>query len=447
MLASLALGCSATVAQTAADGSDAGAPDRLTPREDAGLRCVPRGRGADFNGDGYGDLVVSTQTAVYLYPGSARGVSTTPSLRVAIPEARTGGYDFARVAYAGDVNGDGLGDLLYYYAGYRRVDLSNDPPRPGLVHVFHGARSGLATTPSVTLRPPPEMADWFARSANAAGDVDRDGYDDLVVGGGVRGLVVYHGGPEGLRTTPRGPYAVAEGNTPGAARYVRGVGDFDGDGYDDVVAFDDPRALLLHGSAAGLSTDRVDVLDGQRLIVDGVGDVTGDGCPDLFALEIRTGANPFRLYPGGAPLWTPTPWHGTGVTPGEIRVNGSTDFMLAGDLDGDRIDDLLVEGSCLNRVETCPGTSVNEQLLFRGARGGLSTTATPTPGARGGHRYVSVGDLDRDGRDEVAELAAQSRMIAVYSWSDAATWATPRATFAIPDSEDTYHVKFTGSTW
>ena len=116
-------------------------------------RSVSAGLYPDYNGDGYGDLVVSTGESgeLLFFAGSPSGVPTTPTQRVVIPGASAQLYP----TVLGDINGDGYTDLAArYYFGAR---------------ILLGGPSGL--------RPPTEF-----RSAllAAAGDFDGDGYGDAI---------------------------------------------------------------------------------------------------------------------------------------------------------------------------------------------------------------------------------------------------------------------------
>ncbi|MBZ0118712.1 MAG: VCBS repeat-containing protein, partial [Sandaracinaceae bacterium] len=183
----------------------------------------------DVNGDGYGDaLVAFSGTRVYL--GGPAGLEATHAARI------TGSVQ--DLAGLGDVDGDGYGDFatvrtstsstLYFYRGGGTISTT---AHQSFV-VAAGLRGGV----------------------DAAGDVNGDGYADALVTNcfqalsGCEGDVfVYLGGPSGLGTTPA--WSVLSSDDIVAA----GGGDLDGDGYSDVVVSDYTTISVYYGGASGLS--------------------------------------------------------------------------------------------------------------------------------------------------------------------------------------------------
>ena len=94
----------------------------------------------DFNGDGFGDLVVGAKVAnheVRIFPGSPAGVATTPA------QVLSGPPGFGdEVGPAGDLDGDGFGDLAVWIGG-----------PPAQVAVYRGGPSGLSSTPVIFAGP------------------------------------------------------------------------------------------------------------------------------------------------------------------------------------------------------------------------------------------------------------------------------------------------------
>ncbi len=177
----------------------------------------------DVNGDGYGDVIVGEphDQRAYVYLGSATGLSTAPSTTLSSSAA----YFGMRVSGAGDVNGDGYDDVIV-----------GDYASSGSVFVYLGSATGIATTPSSTLT----GSDYFGSALSGAGDVNHDGYADIVVGAwyyntGTGKVFVFEGSATGLGRTP---VTTITGATLGTdlGYSVSGAGDVDGDGYDDVIA-------------------------------------------------------------------------------------------------------------------------------------------------------------------------------------------------------------------
>ena len=220
-------------------------------------------------------------------------------------------------ASAGDVNGDGYADVI---AG------THVPGTPGSAIVFLGGASGLASVPATTLTGD-DVSVNFGVAVASAGDVNGDGYADVVVGAPAasataRGRVyVYLGSASGLAgvpaTTLTGPDVLGgagAGTSFGVS--IAGAGDLNGDGYSDVVVGDSlslgqtGSAFVYLGSAAGLaaasSTTLVGLDSGSALLgasVSSAGDVNGDGYTDVvvgaYATPDGSGVGSAYIYLGG----------------------------------------------------------------------------------------------------------------------------------------------------
>ena len=116
------------------------------------------------------------------------------------------GDQFGKAIASGDFNGDGYSDLAVG-APYEDVGAMTDR---GVVTVFYGG-IGLLEDSEFVVPPPPYLLanDWYYGATLAVGDFDGDGYDDLAVGApgltvndqkGAGGVYVYCGGPQGLES-------------------------------------------------------------------------------------------------------------------------------------------------------------------------------------------------------------------------------------------------------
>jgi hypothetical protein len=183
----------------------------------------------DVDGDGYDDVVVSKGTA---YPNEVTLYRGSPD-RVLDPSAtwlmQSGGVGLGWALAGGDVDGDGFSDLLVQTDAYR-----SGLDEPGAVLVYRGSPGGPGDSPDYTLSP--TAASGLFGGTIATGDVDGDTFTDVVVGDQGNGhganAVVYFGGPDGpapntivLPTRNANPLVVA----------VAVAGDLDQDGFDDVV--------------------------------------------------------------------------------------------------------------------------------------------------------------------------------------------------------------------
>jgi hypothetical protein len=210
----------------------------------------------DVNGDGYADLVVGAllqdnpekdEGQVYVYFGSATGPSLTPDVTLDNPLDQAYGYFGASVASAGDVNGDGFADLIV------GADEQNNPETDeGTAYVYFGSASGPSQTPGVTLDNP--LDQWYGRfgsSVASAGDVNGDGYSDLIVGDDADNAHIYYGSAKGPSQTPDvtldDPLHQKDGRF---GRSVASARDVNGDGY----AISTATAMPTSSSARPLRT-------------------------------------------------------------------------------------------------------------------------------------------------------------------------------------------------
>lgn len=326
----------------------------------------------DVDGDGFADVVIAgvgekNAGAVWLYRGGEAGLSTTPTL--ALHGEAIGDAFGISVSSVGDVNGDGYADVV--------VGQLEAIKGPGRAFVFHGGPSGLADTPSATLVGPVKDS-AFGGAVAGAGDVNGDGFGDLIVGAylgttGAGEATVFLGGPHDLEPAPTWIGGTLDDKF-GVS--VACAGDIDGDGLSDVVvgAFQTQvgpgLAYVFRGSATSLGTTPSTTLTGTKpgdafgLAVDGAGDVDGDGYSDLLVGAGALGNTGAAYVYRGSPA-------GLIATPATTLIGNSNIFgdslAGAGDLDGDGFDDVLIG----NEHEAGYTGAV---YGYRGGKGGLMTS-------------------------------------------------------------------------
>ncbi|MFF1402220.1 FG-GAP-like repeat-containing protein [Streptomyces sp. NPDC058294] len=231
----------------------------------------------DLDGDGYADLVVgsgSPRDGGAVVWGGPRGLSG--GRQIPATDTQTGDFD-----------GDGRLDLAVFSAGFG----GGDDPAGTTATIWKGPlkRTG---TPAARTPLDPDHLQYIDIRDGDTGDINGDGRTDLVLtgycGDGSNCSVLYLSGPAGLtRVTDQHP------GGDGAAA----IGDLDGDGYDDLVTGfqNDDAVWVMYGSAAGLGgrdtwkrfTQDTPGVPGSREETDefgqsvAVGDITGDGIDDL----------------------------------------------------------------------------------------------------------------------------------------------------------------------
>ncbi len=391
---------------------------RVQGRVAGGRAGISVNTAGDINGDGYDDLLIGAFRATpaakteageaYVIFGRASAFPALLDLAtLSLPDGfRIEGIDAGdrlgrTISTAGDVNGDGFDDIILgaHYAA------PGGDTRAGEAYVIFGRETGYSSIlDPATLSgadgfrldgiDPDDVAGYWV---DGAGDVNGDGFDDVVIGAfdagppsannaGETYVVFGHAGPfaASLELTALDGTSgfrldgVAAGDNSGYR--VAGAGDINGDGFDEVLigayqadpggktkagqsyvlfghagAFSATVALSSLNGANGFRIDGIDPLDASGAAVDGVGDINGDGFDDLLIGAYRASDGPVDSTGESYVLFGKSSAYSAAIS--LASLNGTNGFRLdgfatfgwsgystsaAGDVNGDGFDDFLI---------------------------------------------------------------------------------------------------------
>ena len=417
--AAIAMGPSAAQAQfpasidlSALDGTNGFVINGIDSDDSSGRSVSSAG---DVNGDGIDDLIIgalggdpngnSRAGESYVLFGNSSGFS--PSLDLSTLDGTNGfvinGIDEGdgsgrSVSGAGDVNGDGLDDLIIGATG----GDPNGNPNAGESFVVFGSSSGFSSSLDLSALDGTNgfvingidgrenhpyslisVSDYSGGSVSGAGDVNGDGFDDVIIGA--------------RAADPNGIYSAGEsyvvfGNSSGFSSAL------------DLSTLDGTNGFVINGiNAEDYSGDSVS----------GAGDVNGDGIDDLIV-----GA-PYAGYPGqsyvvfgsNSEFLSPLDLSTLDGTNGFV-INGSDSGASgesvsgAGDVNGDGFDDVIIGA---------PGFGHGESYVVFGNDSGFSASLDLRAldgsngfvingidyGDRSGTSVSSAGDVNGDGIDDL----------------------------------------------
>ncbi|HJZ34030.1 MAG TPA: hypothetical protein VKF35_23130 [Hyphomicrobiaceae bacterium] len=357
----------------------------------------------DFNGDGLADVIVGAPGvplnswavadygAYVIFGHAADDIPAAASVATSVDPGifrRAGGAVFPSdgaltgysVSYAGDFNGDGVGDLMVSAPHY-------GASQQGATYiVFGGAGSGAGST-SIRIDGAAQY-DMTGRSVASLGDINGDGFDDVLIGASAADAsgrldagisYVVYGNASGANinlanfNASQG-FRIIGGSQPELTGYsVSAAGDVNGDGRTDLLigaintnGFYSGSAYVIYGTDFGADIDLAHLTPSQGVRFDGgietqtgfsvsaAGDVNGDGLGDIIigapsplSFAGQEGGSAFVVFgkAGGlsnTDLANLAPGDGFRIDGAAVGDQAGYSVASAGDFNGDGFGDLII---------------------------------------------------------------------------------------------------------
>ncbi len=332
----------------------------------------------DLDGDGKADLAVTNQNSntlsVFRNTGTPGTISYAPKI-----DFVTG---FTPISVAiGDLDGDGKADLVVTHLNSNTLSVFRNTGTPG----------------TISYAPKIDFATGSYPLSVVIGDLDGDGKADLAVtNSGAVSVFRNTGTPGTISYAPKIDFVT--GFTPTSVA----IGDLDGDGKSDLSVvnnnFNGISVLRNTGTPGTISyAPKLDFVTGNSPFSIAIGDVDGDGKADL-AVTNRNSS-------------TISVFRNTG-TPGTISYAPKIDFVTGadprsvamGDLDGDEKADLAVTNYGSNTLSVFRNTGTTGVISYA-TKMDFTTGSNP--------RSVAIGDLDGDGKADLAVTNQNSNTLSV----------------------------------
>ena len=425
----------------------------------------------DVNGDGYEDMIIGARTDTYLggnsYKGSAYVVygnaagagASSPSTSIAASlgfkiMGDASGLCFGNdVAGLGDVNGDGLDDVLV-----SAMNVGTGTGSSGYAYVIYGTKTG--TSFDVTNIVDSQgfkitSASSVGKSAKGVGDINGDGIADMTLGSyGNVTYVIYGSSQTGALSLGASSIAQNRGFIIQADAVeltsISGAGDVNGDGLADLIIGENDYngstggadVFVVYGTQ-GTTTNLLDLRGGTIASslgfkitggatgtemggnVASAGDVNGDGLADIavtnknsvFVLYSTTSATSSTLSLATDSVNASQGFKITGPTTNGRLGRITTQISSIGDMNGDGLADLLVGDTYYNQdayvvYGNATGASVNLSAGTIASSQGFKIDCS-------GHDFVAAattaGDINGDGlNDLIVTDYGQSGLAGVY---------------------------------
>jgi hypothetical protein len=364
----------------------------------------------DVDGDGYDDILIGATYfniynkkkpgRVYLFYGGP-DMDTTADL---IFERQNEDEHFGSGIACGDIDNDGYEDIIIGACAYSR--------ERGRAYLYWGSdRTSMNANPDKIFNGENEEWSRFGTSP-AVYDIDNDGYEDIILGAywypgdGTGRVYLYYGSTKELMDTSYDIIFPAE-NPGDRFGYIISCGDIDNDGYGDIVirSLSQGRAYLYCGGSRSNMDTKADVIfeakskspgfgqgivcvdqnkDGYDDVVIGTGDYNDDKCRTYLFYGSSKGnldADPDMIFNG------------------EVEVGLSHVRAVCADIDGDNVNDLVIgasgSGHLVGRVYVYWG---NELAGSNPKPGRILTGENPNDCFGLG---LACGDVNNDGYDDL----------------------------------------------
>jgi len=379
----------------------------------------------DINGDGYSDLIVGAKEytsgtgRVYVFLGNSSGiVSRDADSAEFLLTGESVSNSFGSSVCTADINSDGYSDVIVGADGWNSGT--------GRVYIFYGNSSGLVSvnaSSADTIINGEALENRFGKSISS-GNINGDGYTDLIIGAhgtaaNKGGAYIINGKSAHINSmNASSADTVFIGDTANDFfGYSVASGDVNGDGYADVIvgAYGlNGGMYLFYGGASGIADkaasganstftgESADDLFGWSV---SCGDVNGDGYKDILSGAYGYGTSRGRAYifHGSIAGITGKPAGSANtIFTGEGDDNYFGSSMSLGDINGDGFSDVIVGAW---------GFSFNQgrAYVFKGSASGIANkTANSADGIFTGGPVsyfgtaVSLGDINGDGYHDIA---------------------------------------------
>ncbi|KPK36438.1 MAG: hypothetical protein AMJ65_16175 [Phycisphaerae bacterium SG8_4] len=361
----------------------------------------------DVDGDGYDDILIGAfkynnrRGRVYLFYGGP-DMDTTADL---IFEGQNDGDMFGDGIICGDIDNDGYDDIVIGAGGYSE--------KRGRAYLHWGSdRDSMNASPDKIFDGEAEKGSLFGGGYHAVYDIDNDGYDDIILGAPLSHdrtgrAYLYYGNTKELMDTSHDLIFIGE--NPYEFGIAISCGDVDNDGYGDIVigSFSkQDRAYLFYGGSRSDMDAKADVIFEVKSEGDdyfGPGVVCFDRNRDGYD-DIVIGARVYNNKQGRAYLFHGNSKSNLDADPdktfdGEVEHSNYGFQMACGDIDGDHVNDLVIgaygSGQWIGRVYVYWG----KELSAADPKPGRIFTGD-NPKDAFGYEFA-CGDVNNDGFDDL----------------------------------------------